>query len=66
MIKIKIQRYTIKAKHERTVVRVPVFGTKTSLRDLLKVVKLEDIPKDAAVNIVTTPTGRSVKFEFPA
>jgi hypothetical protein len=46
------------------VVRVPVRGTKTLVRDLLKVVRTEDIPKNAAVNIMNNANGRSVRFEW--
>ena len=63
---IKITRYTLKAKPERTVIKLPVRGSKTLVKDLLKVVKQESIPANAAVNIMynTDGTSRGVRFEF--
>jgi hypothetical protein len=48
------------------VVRIPVRGAKTSLKDMLKVVKTEAIPANAAVNITynTDGTMRGVRFEW--
>jgi hypothetical protein len=66
MNKLKIRRYILKAKPERTVVLLPVRGQRTLLKDMLKVVKQESIPSNAGINVLLNAdgTGRRVRFEW--
>lgn len=62
---MKTKRYTLKALPERTVVMIPLVGTRTLLSQVLGAVRNERIPRSAKLRIVTRHDGtRSLRAEF--
>jgi hypothetical protein len=65
---MKIRRYTLAAKPERTVVTVPLLGNKTLVSTLTSAIRNESIPSTAKVStIYNRKTGaRNLRYEFPS
>jgi hypothetical protein len=63
---MKTRRYILPARPERTVILVPLTGSRTLLSEVLRIVRNERIPRDAKVRILTNRnTGaRSLRYEF--
>lgn len=63
---MKVKRYILPAKPERTVVRMPLFGSSTLLASLTRAIRSESIPRSAKLSIVRDAKGnKSLRAEFP-
>jgi hypothetical protein len=64
---MKTRRYNIPAKPERTVVMLPLVGSKTLVSQLMSAIRTESIPRTAKITTVYNRTNgsRSLRVEFP-
>jgi hypothetical protein len=65
---LKIKRYTLAAKPERTVVMLPLLGSKTLVSQLMSAIRTESIPRTAKITTVynSYKGTRSLRVEFPS
>jgi hypothetical protein len=59
------KKYTIAARPERTVVRIPLGGKIKSLTSLMKEVKNQSIPTTAKISVIRGYNGTALRYEWP-
>jgi hypothetical protein len=64
---MKVKRYILPAKPERTVITLPLLGSKTLVSTLMSAIRQESIPRTAKVTtLYNRRTGaRNLRVEFP-